>query len=150
MPSDADAPQMLMVWCAASSSSCGVGHVKQQAALASPCLLLAGGLGGMGSLQDDKTCQQIASLLPLWPWTMGHHMPERGGNEWISFMLAPLESPLQQSPPPSQPCWGLRGTESDTDRRAHPPPDRRPAVQYRKSHNSSHRQSQGCGIKSLK
>lgn len=77
-----------------------MGHVKQQAALASPCLLLAGGPGGVGSLQDDKTCQQIASLLPLWPWTMGHHMPERGGNEWISFMLAPLESPLQQSPPP--------------------------------------------------
>lgn len=58
----------------------------------------------MGSLQDDKTCQQIASLLPLWPWTMGHHMPERGGNEWISFMLAPLESPLQQSPPPPNPA----------------------------------------------
>lgn len=99
MQTEADTPQMLMVWCAASSSSCGVGHVKQQAALASPCLLLAGGLGGMGSLQNDKTCQQIASLLLLWPRTMGHHMPERGGNEWISFMLAPPESPLQHSPP---------------------------------------------------
>lgn len=60
--------------------------VKQQAALA--CLLLAGASVGWTVCEDDRTCQQIASFLPLWPRTMGHHML-KWGNEWSSFVLAP-------------------------------------------------------------
>lgn len=35
------------------------------------------------------------------------------------------------SPRSPRPCWGLRGTEADTDRRAHPLPRRRAAVHHR-------------------
>lgn len=71
--------------------------------------------------ENDRTCQQIASLLPLWLRTMGHHML-KWGNEWSSFVLAPraLASP--------DPKGGLCGMGADTHRQAHSVPHCQAAV----------------------
>ena len=46
--------------------------------------------------------------------------------KWMDLICAGTPSP--HSP---RPCWGLRGTEADTDRRAHPLPHRIAAVHHR-------------------
>lgn len=81
---------------------CMVG-VKQQAALA--CLVPARPSVGWAVCENDRTCQQIASLLAPWSRTMGHHMPKLG-NEWSSFVLAPW------APTPPT-LLGLRPTQTD-------------------------------------
>ena len=109
MLSDADASLMLVVWCDASSSSCGVGHVKQQAALASPCLFAGWGprWGGQFVRWQDMPTNCITSGSVATDNRPPYARGRGGGNEWISFMLAPPESPLQQSLLPTLlgPSW---------------------------------------------
>lgn len=58
----------------------GRASIEAELLAALPCLLLlfSGGLNGMGSLWNDRTCQQIASLLAQRPRTMPCHMPIGG------------------------------------------------------------------------
>lgn len=106
-----------------STSSHGVGGVKQQAALA--CLLLARVSVGRA------VCEMTGHANKL------HHFCFCGRGQWAticrsgemngSHLCWHPEPPL----PPPRPCWGLRGTEADTDRRAHPLPRGCAAVHHR-------------------
>lgn len=125
MQTDVDASRMLMVWCDASSFlRCG-----SRETTTCPCLPLS--FCWLGALVGWAVCEMIGHANKL------HHFclcgrgqwaticRRGGGNEWISFMLAPPESPLQQPPPlPTLlgPSWHRVWHRQTSPPSASPPP----------------------------